>query len=111
MKTMVLVYIPFPDKESAQDFAKEALSLRLAACANLLPQTESLYFWEAELKNEKECILILKTLPSYYHKILKFARKKHPYKVPAIIRIKAMVNNDYYHWVKNTLQSKNPKLK
>ena len=109
MKTMALVYIPFPNKESAQDFAKETLSLGFAACANLLPQTESLYFWEAELKSEKECILILKTLPSYYHKILKFARKNHPYKVPAIIRIKVMVNNDYYHWVKNALENTNSK--
>ena len=38
-----LVYVPFPDRESARSVATALLDERLIACANLLGEVESLY--------------------------------------------------------------------
>ena len=47
--------------EMARQIANQLLSENLIACANILPQMESLYKWEGQLENSKEVVLILKT--------------------------------------------------
>jgi len=97
---LLLVYITNPTKKEAKRVAKHLLKNKLISCANIFPIT-SLYRWEGRLADEKEFVLIAKTLTSKFAKVKSAVRKIHPYKVPCIVKIPATSNKAFFNWVKN----------
>ncbi len=103
----IMVYIPCPSEEVAEDLAFKAVKERLAACANILKAGNSYYWWKGEVQKDPETILILKTRSALYDKVREFIEKNHPYTVPAILAIPIVKGNDsYLNWLREeTLQS------
>lgn len=63
MKTeFILIYVTFRSKESALLLAKQCLKSKLIVCANLLPESTSLYLWKGKVEQQQETIAILKTI-------------------------------------------------
>ena len=76
MTDVFLVYSTFADEAEAVSVAQTLLSERLVACANIT-LTRGVYFWEGNLHNEPEAVMIAKTTQG---------------KVPSVIaRIKALL--------------------
>ena len=71
----------------------------LVACVNMFP-ISSLYRWNKKLTDEKEYVLLGKTLDKFYGDIVRIMEKQHPYKTPCIIKIPVKSNNKYFHWIK-----------
>jgi len=94
---MISVYITNPDKEVASNVAKHLLEQRLIACANM-HVGRSFYWWEDQIQDSKEVILICKALDKNYNKIVKEVRKVHTYKVPCIMKFVVNANKDYETW-------------
>ena len=74
------------------------------ACSNIQP-IDSIYLWEGKIVQEKECILMLKTLPYLSKKLKKLIQQEHPYEIPAIISYNANVNKEYMEWMKLALEN------
>ena len=55
-----MVLVTAPDLEVARRLAREALEARLIACANLMPQLESHYWWQGKLESSSEVVLVMK---------------------------------------------------
>jgi periplasmic divalent cation tolerance protein len=62
----ILVYMTAPDQESAQRIGQALLEARLAACVNILPQVQSMYWWEGAIQRETEVIVLAKTLAALF---------------------------------------------
>ena len=58
------IYITAGSNEEAGTIAKELVSKRLAACANIFENVRSLYWWEGKIQEDKEVVLIAKTKES-----------------------------------------------
>ena len=56
-----LVWCPFPDAGTAREAAGALLQAKLIACANILPQVESVFEWEGERSSAAECAVLFKT--------------------------------------------------
>lgn len=80
-----LVWCPFPEKQSARDCAKALLSDHLIACANILPEVESLFEWEGEISSATEVAVLFKTSTLNLEKVISRLGELHPYDTPAII--------------------------
>ncbi|MBK9293468.1 MAG: divalent-cation tolerance protein CutA [Oligoflexia bacterium] len=101
---MVVFFSTFSSKKQAQCFAKNLISLRLAACVNVLPQIESHYFWKGKILKENEFLIIGKTTLTKFRQIKKKIQTLHSYQVPELICFEVTdAHPEYLHWVHSYL--------
>ena len=96
---MALVYITCKDEKEAVKLSKYLLEKRLIACSNLFP-IRSMYWWKGKIQDEKEYVILAKTLGKNYNKIKEEVSKIHSYDIPCILKIDAEANESYGRWVK-----------
>ena len=70
-----------PGMEEAQRIARALVSERLAACANIIPEVSSIYWWEGQVQDEQEAMLIIKTTPTQVDALEARLVELHPYDV------------------------------
>jgi len=73
-----------PDLDTARDLADEALTKRLAACVNILPDVISLFHWEGEIDEQPEVQVIFKTTETLREALVALIEADHPYDLPVI---------------------------
>ena len=94
-----MILVTAPEKE-AERLARKLVEERLAACANLVPQVTSLYWWEGKLNRDGETLIVLKTAPRLVTKLLKRMKELHSYQVPEFLALPVLeANPDYAKWV------------
>lgn len=60
-EALQLLYVTTSGREEALTIAKALVGERLVACANVLDGATSLYWWEGEVQQDQEAVLVLKT--------------------------------------------------
>lgn len=97
---VLLVLSTFPDVATARRVGRELVEQRCAACANILPQVESIYWWEKKVESANETLVLFKTTADRYAALETTLRQLHPYEVPEIIAMKVEQGSpDYLRWV------------
>ncbi len=105
-KRVCVVYVPFPRKEVATKIAEVMIREQLAACANILSPSMSLYTWKGKVMKNKEFIVIFKTTEGKYKNLEKRIIKLHPYDCPCIAKIAvSRLNSSYLDWLVQTVSS------
>ena len=101
---MVIVYITNPSRQEAQKLAKHLLTKRLIACANIFAGN-SMYWWEGEIANEDEFVLIVKTVEENFdalkHEVADFSE----YQVPCVIKVPVTANQQYVQWLRSEIRT------
>ena len=93
-------------KKIAQHLVREGL----AACVNVVPRISSFFFWEGNLCEEQEVLILAKTEKRKMNKIIRKIREIHSYSVPEIIFLKVAGGDvEYLKWVKRMAGKKNKK--
>ena len=80
-----LAWCPFPDAETARDIAAQMLAEKLIACANILPQVESVFLWEGKVDTASEVAVLFKTDSENLAPLVKRLGECHPYDTPAVV--------------------------
>ena len=99
----IFVYITNPNEEEARKIARHLLEKKLIACANIFP-ISSLYWWKGKIADEKEVVLIAKTLEENFEKVKEEVKKIHSYSVPCIIKIPVSSNKKYFDCIKEEVE-------
>ena len=77
-----------------------ALEKRLIACANLIPEVESHYWWKGKIESGQEALLILKTRNSKLSSLEKLILAEHPYDTPEFLVLPLTKGTEsYLHWL------------
>ena len=102
-----IALVTAPSMEVARELAEGILEGRLAACANLVSGIESHYWWEGEICQEKEVLLILKTSAGSMADLESYVIEHHPYDTPEFVAWPIDKGNQkYLHWISmNTARS------
>ncbi len=103
MNDLIFIYITNPTKEEAKKIAKHLLDEKLIACCNIF-SSNSLYFWEGEIKDENEFVLICKTTDDKFEHVEKEVKTISSYDVPCIVRIPVSSNKKYFDWIKKEIE-------
>lgn len=82
----VLIYVTAPTREVALDLARTVVRERLAACANVLGEISSVYWWDGEVQESGETAMVLKTMASKADRLIERVADLHPYDCPCVIR-------------------------
>ena len=96
----IVVLITASSREEAQKIASGVLADKLAACANILENVESHFWWQGKLDQAKETLVILKTRKALFNKLTQKIKSLHSYEVPEIIALPIISGNKaYLDWI------------
>jgi periplasmic divalent cation tolerance protein len=96
----IVVLITVGTAEEARKIADALLKSRQAACVNIVPELDSLFWWRGRLDAASESLLIVKTKKARLPAIIKSVKKLHSYEVPEIIALPVVGGNkDYLDWL------------
>lgn len=99
MSEIALVYVLFGDRASAETIARDMVEERLAACANLLGEGQSIYPWEGRVETASEVPVLFKTAPARRDALMAALAQRHGYDLPAILSWPVSTTPDYATWV------------
>lgn len=96
----VVILITASSIDEARKIGNTLMEERLIACVNIIPQVESIFYWQEKVCNEKEALMIIKTRKSLIADIIKKVKSIHSYSVPEIIALPIISGSeDYLKWV------------
>ncbi len=102
--TNVVVFITSTDEE-APGIADVLLTQRKAACVNIVPGVNSLFWWDDKLDSTQESLLIVKTTAPMLNDIVALVKEVHSYDVPEIIALPIVGGNrDYLEWMNRVIK-------
>ncbi|XP_059958292.1 protein CutA homolog isoform X3 [Mesoplodon densirostris] len=72
--TYSIVFVNCPNEQIARDIARAILDKKLTASVNILPKAYSLYYWNGEIEEATEILLLIKTKTSKVHMLSSYIR-------------------------------------
>ncbi len=96
----VVVLVTAPSAEKAAELGKALVSERLAACASVVPEIRSIYWWEGKVQDEGELLIVLKTTRERFEALRQRVVELHPYQVPEVIALPVEAGSEaYLAWI------------
>lgn len=96
----IVVLITAGDQAEARSMASALVQEKLAACVNIVPGVESIYYWEGNICSDEEFLLVVKTRKALFPQLEERVREMHTYDVPEIIALPIEEGSqDYFNWL------------
>jgi periplasmic divalent cation tolerance protein len=101
----ITVMMTAGSREEAARLAEMLVGARLAACVQILPEIESVYRWQGEVRREPEVLLLAKTTEARFPLLEREVRALHSYDTPEIIALPIThASAPYLAWLTGTLK-------
>ena len=98
--SMNLIYITAGDMDEARAIGKALVSDRLAACVNIIDNINSMYWWQGEIQDDMEVIIIAKTKESLVPELIEKVKSMHSYDCPCVVSLPIVDGNKgFLEWV------------
>jgi periplasmic divalent cation tolerance protein len=79
---------------------KALITAGLAACVNIVPNMTSLYMWKDKLQEDRETILIAKSIKEKVPDLIEKVRSLHSYDCPCIVSLPVSAGNPaFLKWI------------
>jgi periplasmic divalent cation tolerance protein len=104
---VMFVYATAGDAAEARRIARVVIEERLAACANILEGIRSVYWWEGEVQEGSEAVLIFKTTEECLPVLLARVKALHSYDCPCIEALPVVAGHQpFLDWVVRETQGR-----
>ena len=101
MSELLWVYITAGQMEEARRIGRTLVEKRLAACVNLVDKIHSIYWWEGEIQEDSEVVLIAKTKATLLPQLVQQVKALHSYECPCVVALPILDGNaDYLNWIR-----------
>lgn len=105
MNDLKLILTTHDDLVQARELARHLVEQRAAACVNIIPHLESVFYWENAVQTESEFLLLIKTTEAKMAQVKAILEERHSYDVPEIIAFDGEVlHQPYMEWVRDCLE-------
>jgi len=96
----VVIFITAGSSKEAKRIARRLVDERLVACANVLGEVDSIFWWKGKLDHAKERLVIAKTKTSKLDEIVELVERIHSYELPEIIALPIVGGSQaYLNWI------------
>ncbi len=96
----IIVLITAGSEEEAHKIAESLVNGKKAACVNIVPRVDSLFWWEDKIDSARESLLLVKTKATLFPEIVELVKRTHSYEVPEIIALPIIAGSeDYLKWL------------
>ncbi len=80
--------------------AEMLVSRKLAACVQVLPEMQSVYFWKGEVQRDRERLILAKTTRANFEALEREVRAIHSYETPEIVALPIVAGSkNYLDWL------------
>jgi periplasmic divalent cation tolerance protein len=87
-------------EEEARKIAHHLVENHLAACVNILPQISSVYWWQGNVEEAAEWLLIIKTTAAAFDKLRQTIAELHSYDLPECVALAIEDGSpEYLKWI------------
>lgn len=98
--TAYFVYVTTTDRDEAMTIGRSIVEDRLAACANVLDNMTSLYWWDDQLQEAGESVLVAKTTEPLVEALIDRIKQLHGYDCPCVVAWPIeKANTAYLDWL------------
>lgn len=95
----VVVLITAP-QDQARLIAQAVVRHKMAACVNLVPAVQSVYWWEGEVQEDQEALLVAKTTSDLVAPLLELMSTVHPYENFELVVLPIVAGSEkYLDWI------------
>lgn len=84
---VLLVLSTASSSEEGIGIGRRLVEERLAACVNVVASARSLYWWQGQLQETDEAVLMIKTRRDRYPELERRLQDLHSYSVPEIVAV------------------------
>jgi periplasmic divalent cation tolerance protein len=100
-KNKRVVLVTCPNLALARKIARAVVQKRLAACVNVVRSpVESFYTWKGKLEEDREYLVVIKTVSERLKKLEKEVRRLHSYDVPEFLALPISEGSaNYLSWL------------
>jgi len=96
----VIVLTTVGERDDGGALATQLVERRLAACVNILGEVRSIYRWKGRATDDREQILVIKTIDERVGALRTFLLEIHPYEVPEFIVLDiGGISDGYRDWL------------
>ena len=100
-----LVYITASSEKEALDIGKALVSQRLAASVNIINPVRSLYWWDGQIQDEREVVIVAKTVAALVERLTEKVISMHSYSCPCVISIPIEKGHQaFFEWIEEVTQ-------
>ena len=86
--------------DEARNIGKDLVTARLAACVNIIDNMNSFYWWEGEIQDDREVIMIAKTKANLVPDLIEKVKSIHSYECPCIVSLPILDGNKaFLDWI------------
>ena len=101
-KNIKLIYVTSSSEDEALNIGRTLIDERLVACVNIIPAVRSIYRWEGAIEDEKEAVLVMKTVGAKVDAVTKKIKSIHSYDCPCVVVMDIINgNDDFLQWIVN----------
>ena len=96
----IVVLMTAASSEEATRIAEILVTQRLAACVQVLPEMQSIYFWKDEVQRDREVLMVAKTVRANFAALEQQVRALHSYETPEIVALPIVDGSEgYLEWL------------
>ena len=95
-----LVYITTGSEAEARRIGRTLVEERLAAGVNVIPGVTSTYWWDGEVREAAEAVIVAKTRQDRLDALTRRVREMHSYDCPCVVALPIVGGfADYLDWI------------
>lgn len=96
----VVVMVTCPTPAVGRRIGAQLIKRHLAACVNIVPGVESIFWWQGKADRCREALLLIKTTTRHFQSLKQAVISLHPYEVPEVIALPLTAGHrPYLQWV------------
>jgi len=105
-RQVLVILVTVVNQEEAIRIGERMVNAKLAACANIISEIQSIYRWKGKVVKTKEVLLMLKSTKPRYRELEKSIKAIHTYETPEIIALPVKEGfGQYIEWVHSETHS------
>lgn len=99
-----IVLTTLGNAEEARTLGRTLVEEKLAACATVIPQVESIYHWQGEVETAGEALVLLKTAAQKVEALKKRLHELHTYETPEFLVVEVEQGSAaYLEWLRRSI--------
>jgi periplasmic divalent cation tolerance protein len=88
--------------------AHTLVSEKLAACTNIVPGLESIYYWDGKVNTDEELLLLIKTRANLLPELTVKVKELHLYDECEVVAVPVVGGSEsYLQWVRDSTKESN----
>ena len=95
-----LIYMTAGSKAEAEKIGRQLVESRRVACVNIIDNMRSFYLWKNEIQDDREIVLIAKTVKAHVPALTEMVKSLHSYECPCIVSMPIEDGNpEFLKWI------------